>query len=84
MPTATPTRPLHVIGAEVAATWNPMYFGAVPYVAAMNGLNTMTDRYFEDDAASVVTYFLSNAGNWRGDTARRVKAELRSMLAGAK
>jgi len=27
-----------------------------------------------------VRYFLSNATTWRGDTARRIKAELKEML----
>jgi len=40
----------------------------------------MSDKYYEDDAASVVIYFLSNATTWRGDDARRVKAELKAML----
>jgi len=44
-------------------------------------LNSITDTYGLDDASSIVLYFVSNAGTWRGETARRVKAELRGMVA---
>ena len=33
-----------------------------------------------NSAESVVQYFLANAGTWRGDDAKRIKAELKSML----
>lgn len=72
-------RPLHVIAAEITADWRNVYFGAVPYLAAMRRLDKITDYYGEDPAKHVVNYFLSNAKTWRGDTARRVKAELKGM-----
>jgi hypothetical protein len=49
----------------------------------MSDLDTMEDMFIHDSAVSVVAYFLANANAWRGDTARRVKAELRDMLKGA-
>ena len=33
-----------------------------------------------DDGGSIVLYFLSNATTWRGEDARRIKAELKSLL----
>ena len=36
--------------------------------------------YFYDSMASVVAYFLSNATGWRGDDARRLKAELKKAV----
>ena len=33
------------------------------------------------DGRSIVLYFLANAQQWRGPDARRIKAELKSMLA---
>jgi hypothetical protein len=45
----------------------------------METLSYITDMYLYDSALSVVTYFLSNAGTWRGDTARRIKKELKSL-----
>ena len=45
-------------------------------------LNTMQDAYGCDSALSIVSYFLCNAGSWKGDTAKRVKAELKAICAG--
>ena len=73
-------RPLHVIAAEIVSDWKRPYFGAVPYIDAMTYLNSIEDNYYYDTADSVVRYFLANAGTWRGETARRVKAELKGML----
>lgn len=73
-------RPLHVIAREIEATWPRPYFGAVPYIHAMRALNSMSDYCGVESAASIVSYFLANAGLWRGPTARDVKAELRGML----
>lgn len=85
MPTTTTTpeapRYLHQIAAEIRADWKHPYFGAVPYLAAMANLNHITDMYALDSARSIVRYFLANANTWRGDTARRVKAELKALLA---
>ena len=78
----TTTRPISTIAREIRRDWVKPYFGAVPYLDAMGSLTTMQDTYYYDDAASVVRYFLANASTWKGDTARRVKAELKSMLKG--
>lgn len=74
-------RPLHIIAREITADWRKPYFGAVPYLDAMRTLNSIRGEYYNDSAQSIVAYFLANAGTWRGDTARRVKAELKAMLA---
>lgn len=74
-------RTLRAIAGEIQRDWgDKTYFGAVPYIKAMRGLETVNDRYGQDDAKSIVSYFLSNAKSWRGDTARRVKAELKEMI----
>jgi hypothetical protein len=73
-------RPLYVIAGEIRATWPKPYFGAVPYISAMSSLTRMTDAYGMDSADSIVRYFLVNAKTWRGDDARRIKAELKAML----
>jgi hypothetical protein len=73
------TRPLHTIANEIRADWKQPYFGAVPYLDAMQTLDTIEDKFFFDSARSVVLYFLSNASTWRGDTARRIKAELKTL-----
>jgi len=53
---------------------------ARPYLDAMGQLNSINDMYYLDTADSVVRYFLSNATGWRGETAKRIKAELKAML----
>lgn len=74
-------RPLKVIAEEIVSDWGgKIYFGANPYLEAMLTLNSIRDVYGCEPAESVVVYFLANAESWRGDTARRVKAELKKML----
>lgn len=71
------------IANECRQDWRKPYFGAVPYLGAMLSLDAITDTYGADSAESVIAYFLSNATTWRGDVARRCKAELNAMLKGA-
>lgn len=82
--TNTTTRPLYEIASEIRKDWkatskNGIYFGAVPYLDAMASLDKITDSYGCDSAKSIVCYFLANAGQYRGETAKRVKAELKKM-----
>lgn len=73
-------RPLHVIAREVAKDWKNVNYGAKPYLQAMGSLDSIKDRYGMDSADSIVRYFLSNATSWKGEVAKRVKAELKGML----
>ena len=73
-------RKIHEIASEILQDWKKPYFGAIPYIEAMLQLNTIHEDYYLDTAKSVVIYFLANAQTWRGETARRIKAELREML----
>jgi hypothetical protein len=75
----TSVRPLHEIADEIYQDWSKVYFGAVPYLDAMASLNKITDNYYFDSAKTIVLYFLSNAGTWKGETAKRIKAELKAM-----
>ncbi len=72
-------RPLHVIASEIRKDWTKVYFGAVPYLDAMQSLNSINDNYYQDSAKSVVLYFLCNATSWRGEVARNIKKELNAM-----
>ena len=74
------TRDIYVIASEIRKDWKKVYFGAVPYLEPMHCLNTINDDYGYDSAKSIVLYFLSNANSWRGDVARRVKAELKELV----
>ena len=73
-------RSLATIARDVRRHWPNVYFGAVPYLNAMGSLDSISDNYYEDSGRSVVAYFLSNASTWRGEHAKRIKAELKAML----
>lgn len=75
-------RPLSEIAREIRKDWGAkVNFAAKPYLEAMLSLDTIQDKYGYDDGDSIVRYFLVNANTWRGETAKRVKAELKAMLA---
>ena len=73
------TRPLYEIASEIRKDWKKVYFGAVPYLDAMSSLDSIEDNYIMDSGKSIVLYFLSNASTWRGETAKRIKLELKKM-----
>lgn len=73
-------RALSAIAREIQSDWTKVNYAAVPYLQAMFTLHHINDDCGYDSGQSVVRYFLANAGSWRGDTARRVKAELKAMI----
>ena len=74
------TRSLYTIAREVNKDWKNVNYAARPYLDAMSVLDKITDSFCCDSGRSIVLYFLSNASTWRGETARRIKAELKQML----
>lgn len=76
-PTTDKPRTISAIAMEISRLWTKPYFGAVPYLAAMRGMNNASDPVGYDSGKSIILYFLSNAKTWRGDDARRLKAELK-------
>lgn len=76
-------RSLDTIARDISRDWTKPYFGAVSYLNAMHSLQSIRDKYYCDNAESVVRYFLSNATTWKGETARAIKAELKALLKGA-
>jgi len=75
-------RSLSSIAREIRADWKKPYFGAVPYLDAMLSLNSIDDEYYYDSGKSIVAYFLANAATYRGETAKRIKLELKAILKG--
>jgi hypothetical protein len=71
------TRELRQIAAEIAADWKNVNYAAKPYLAALHTLRDIDDKYGYDSGKSIVLSFLSNAGQWRGDVAKRIKTELK-------
>lgn len=72
-------RTLFAIAREIRSDWKKVSPYAEPYLDAMSCLVTINDNYGWDSAKSIVLYFLSNASAWRGDVAKRIKAELKAM-----
>jgi len=74
------TRSIRDIAMEISRDWKKVSPYAKPYLEAMYSLNKITDDYYQDSGYSVVAYFLSNARSWKGETAKRIKLELKKML----
>jgi hypothetical protein len=71
---------LSEIAFLIKKNWTNVYFGAVPYLNAMQSLTLISDTYGMDSGKSIVAYFLSGATTWRGETAREIKKELNKRL----
>lgn len=74
------TRTIREIAIDIRQHWPKVYYGAEPYLAAMSYLYTINDRYGYDSARSILEYFLANASTFRGEDARRLKAEIKALL----
>ncbi len=75
-------RTFQQIARDIKSSWPHVYFGAAPYLKALLTLDT-TDQnaqYWCDTAGDMARYFLANAQTFRGADARRLKAELKSLL----
>lgn len=75
-------RTFQQIARDIKSTWMNVYFGAVPYLEALLTLDTTDPEalYGIETAGHITRYFLANAQTFRGADAKRLKAELKSML----
>lgn len=73
-------RAVKEIAKEIQEDWVSVNDGAVPYLECMHSISKVSDMYGHDTGKSIVLYFLANTNTWRGDTARRIKNELRNLL----
>jgi hypothetical protein len=78
----TAARSLSEIAGDIEADWGKVDFSAAPYLSAMRQLDSMSDMYGADSARTIVAYFISNSGKWRGEKAKAIKAELKAMMSG--
>ena len=81
----TKNRTVSEIAQEILTLWNLKKWNtgqlcAKPYLQAMFRITNVSDMYGQDNAADIIRYFLSNASTWRGEDAKRIKAELNKML----
>lgn len=68
-------RTINAIAHEILTTWQKPSPHAVPYLKHM-----ISPWGYESDRDAAM-YFLCNANGWRGDDARRLKAELKAAIA---
>ena len=73
-------RMIHDIAKEIRIDWKKVNFGAEPYLKALEKMSVIEQDYGYDSGESIVRYFLSNASGWRGETAKRIKLELKGMI----
>lgn len=74
------SREIHEIAEEISKEWTNVHYTAKPYLDAMYSLTDINSQYGLDSAKSIILYFLSNARSFRGDSARRLKAELNKLI----
>ena len=56
-------RKISEIASEIKMDWKNVNFAAKPYLDAMLSIDTIQDKYYFDDARSIITYFLCNASS---------------------
>lgn len=77
---------LYEIASAIRKDWKKqsktgkVYFGAEPYLDAMESLSSVNDSYGLDSGKSIVLYFLANATTWKGEVAREIKKYLNSIV----
>ena len=72
-------RPIYKIAREIRKAWTKVSPFAEPYLEAMESLISINDNYYLDSGKEIVLRFLCWASTWRGEDARRIKAELKEM-----
>lgn len=73
-------RPLYEIAKEISKEWKTVNFAAKPYLQAMADMDSIESQYGCDDGKSIILYFLANASGFRGERAKSIKNELKSMI----
>jgi hypothetical protein len=76
----TAPRPLSEITREIRKDWRPMYRPAEAHFEAFEYANDVNEMYGCDSVKSEILYFLGNAQTWKGETARRIKLELKALV----
>ena len=73
------TRSISAIARDIRADWKKVNYAAKPYLDAMLSINYNGDTYGYDTAENIVRYFLCNASSYRGEKAKALKAELKTL-----
>ena len=73
-------RPISQIARDISIDWQNVKYSAKPYLDALSQLHDVNDKFGYDDAKSLILYFLSNASSYRGENAKKYKAELKQLI----
>lgn len=73
-------RAISQIALDIQRCWPKPSYTAAPYITAMRTLDKVEDFFMHDSARDILLRFLSNAGTWKGEDAKRIKAEIKEML----
>lgn len=67
---------------EIRQVWTKPYFGAEPYLDALAQVHSSDKNapYLFETAKDLVPYLLANMTSFRGEDAKRIKAELKEMI----
>ncbi len=88
----TTKRTVAEIAAEIRKDWvktdamgirvSAVNFAAKPYLAEMAHIGDINEvcGFGGETGKTMVLYFLCNCGTWRGEVAKRIKAELKAMV----
>ena len=66
------------LAAIIRRDWQKVNYAAKPYLGAMESMQSVAHSFGYDSGKSVVLYFLSKAGTWRGEIAKAIKLELKN------
>lgn len=75
----TNKRPINVIARDIKREWAKVNYAAKPYLDAMLDLNSINDSYYQDNARSIVLYFLANASSFRGEKAKAFNSNFNAL-----
>jgi len=73
-------RAINQVAKEIKQDWKNISIYAKPYLDAMLTLSKKEDMYYAESAKGIVIYFLANANGYRGETAKKLKAELKEII----
>lgn len=78
--TKTPNiRSISVIALDIRSDWKKVNYAAKPYLDAMLSINYNGDTFGYDTAEGIVRYLLCNASSYRGEKAKALKDELKTL-----
>jgi hypothetical protein len=74
------TRSISAIARDIRSDWgSKVNYAAKPYLQAMLSIDEHCPNYGNDSGESIVRYFLCNAASYRGEKAKALKKELKTL-----